>query len=149
MGYYVFSHDTVQDALGKAWKPMMACAVAAGAVLCITTFGQDYTSPQYLGSPLNCLYGWLMCLGMMAWFRACHDRTGKFAGHMTRSSYGVYIVHYLVIASFGYMIKIYTPLPPAAQYAILTAAVFTLSPLIYEVLKRIPIIRLCVLGERR
>ena len=149
MGYYVFSHDTVQDALGKAWKPMMACAVAAGAVLCITTFGQDYTSPQYLGSPLNCLYGWLMCLGMMAWFRSCHDRTGKFAGYMTRSSYGIYIVHYLVIASFGYMMKIYTPLPPAAQYAILTAAVFTLSPLIYEVLKRIPIIRLCVLGERR
>lgn len=32
--------------------------------------------------------------------------------YMTRSSYGFYIVHYLVIASLGYMMKIYTQLPP-------------------------------------
>ena len=32
--------------------------------------------------------------------------------YMTRSSYGLYIVHYLVIASLGYMMKTYTQLPP-------------------------------------
>jgi hypothetical protein len=46
------------------------------------------------------------------------------------------------------MMKTYTQLPPAAIYLILTAAVFTLSPLLYELIHRIPVIRWCVLGEK-
>ena len=149
LGYFVFSHGEVQEKVGKAWIPLMACAVVSGAVLIVTTFGQDNTSPSYLGSPLNCLYGWLMCLAMMGWFKAKYDRTGAFAGYMTRSSYGLYIVHYLPVAAFGYMMKTYTQLPPVAMYLILGVAVFALSPLLYEVLRRIPFLRWCVLGEKK
>ena len=149
LGYFLFSHDRIQEILAKSWIPLMVCAIAAGSILIATTFGQDNTSPQYLGSPLNCLYGWLMCLAMMAWFKACFDRTGPFAWYMTKSSYGLYIVHYLIIAALGYMMKVYTNLPPLAMYLILFVAVFTLSPLLYEVLHRIPFIRWCVFGEKR
>ena len=144
----MFSHDEVQEKVGNAWIPLMACAVAAGGILIGTTFGEDNTSPQYLGSPLNCIYGWLMCLAMMGWFRARFNRTSAFAGYMTRSSYGIYIVHYLVIASLGYMMKTYTQLPPWSMYAILAVAVFSLSPLLYEILRRIPFVRWAVLGEK-
>jgi len=147
MGYFVFSHDEVQEKVRSAWAPLMACAVVFGAVLIGTTFGQDNTSPQYLGSPLNCIYGYLMCLAMMGWFNAKFDRTGRFAGYMTRSSYGIYIVHYLVIASFGYMVKTYTELPPWSMYVILTLAVFALSPLLYGLLRRIPVVKWCVFGD--
>ena len=51
-----------------------------------------------------------------------------------------------MIASLGYMMKFYTQLTPMAIYAILTVAVFTLSPLLYELLRRIPFLRWCVLG---
>jgi surface polysaccharide O-acyltransferase-like enzyme len=149
MGYFVFSHDNVQELLGKAWVPLLICAVIAGVILIVKTFGQDNTTPQYLGSPLNCLYGWLACLAMLALFKARFDRTGKFAGYMTKSSFGLYIVHYLVVASLGYMMKQYTALPPIAMYLILTVAVFTLSPLLYEVIRRIPFVRWCVLGEKK
>ena len=148
LGYFVFSHEQVQDRLGRIWIPLLGCAAATGIALIVTTFGQDNTSPQYLGSPLNCLYGWLMCLAMIAWFRTRFDRTSAFAGYMTRSSFGIYIVHYLVIASLGYMMMVYTDLPPVAMYLILGVAVFTLSPLIYEIIRRIPVIRWCVLGEK-
>lgn len=146
LGYYVFSHDAVQEKVKRAWIPLMACAVISGIVLVVTTFGQDNTSPQYLGSPLNSLYGWLMCLALMGWFQACFDRTGRFAGYMTRASFGIYIVHYLVVVSLGYMMKTYTQLPPVAIYLILTVAVFTLSPLLYELLRRIPVVKWCVIG---
>ena len=149
LGYFVFPHETVQEKLGSAWVPLLICAVIAGGILVGTTFGQDNTHPKYLSSPLNCIYGWLMCLAMTAMFKARFDRTGAFAAYMTRSSYGLYIVHYLVVASLGYMMKTYTQLPPLAIYAILTVAVFTLSPLLYEIIRRIPFIRWCVLGERR
>ena len=149
LGYFVFSHDEVQEKLGKAWIPLLACAVITGGILIGTTFGQDNTSPQYLGSPLNCLYGWLACLAMMAWFKAKFDSTGKFAAYMTKSSFGLYIVHYLVVAALGYMMKTYTSLPPVAMYLILAVAVFALSPLLYEILRRIPFVRWCVLGEKK
>ena len=149
LGYFVFSHDAVQEKLGKVWAPLLACAVISGGILIGTTFGQDNTSPQYLGSPLNCLYSWMMCLAMMAWFKAKFDGTGKFAAYMTKSSFGLYIVHYLVVASLGYMMKIHTQLPPWAMYLILFVAVFTLSPLLYEVLHRIPFLRWCIFGEKK
>ena len=149
MGYFVFANDAVQEKLGKVWIPLLGCAAVSGIALTVTTFGQDNTSPQYLASPLNCLYGWLMCLAMMAGFKARFDRTSPFAGYMARSSFGLYIVHYLVIASLGYMMKMYTQLPPVAMYLILTVAVFTLSPLLYEILRRIPFVRWAVLGEKK
>ena len=147
LGYYVFSRDGVQESLAEWWPLVMGCAVASGAVLVATTFGQNNTLPQYLATPLNSLYGWLMCLALMGWFKARFDSTNTFAAYMTRSSFGIYVVHYLVVVSLGYMMKTYTALPPAAMYAILTVAVFTLSPLIYEVIRRIPIIRWCVFGS--
>ena len=149
LGYFVFSHDEVQQKVKQAWIPLMACAIISGGILIGTTFGQDNTSPQYLGSPLNCLYGWLACLAMIGWFQAKFDRSGRFAAYMTRSSYGLYIVHYLVVASLGYMMKTYTTLPPLAMYAILAVAVFTLSPVLYEIIRRIPLVRWCVLGEKK
>ena len=147
LGYFVFSHDAVHEKVKSAWIPLMAAAVGSGIVLILTTFGQNNTTPEYLVSPLNCLYGWLMCLALMGWFHAYFDYTGRFATYMTRSSYGLYIVHYLVVASLGYMMKTYTQQPPVAMYLILTIAVFTLSPLLYELLRRIPIVRWCVLGK--
>ena len=149
MGYFVFSHDEVQERVKKAWIPLMACAVVSGIVLIITTWGENNTSPEYLCSPMNCIFGWLMCLAMMGWFNACYDCTNAFSQYMTRSSYGLYIVHYLVVAAFGYQMKVHTQLPPVAMYIILTIAVFTLTPAIYEVLHRIPFIRWCVFGEKK
>ena len=149
MGYFIFPHEKVQELLGKVWVPLLGCAVFAGVVLIATKFGQDNTSPQYLGSPLNCLYGWLACLAMMAWFKAKFDRTSPFASYMTKASFGLYIVHYVVVASLGYMMKVHTQLPPFAMYAILAVAVFALSPLLYEIIRRIPFIRWCVLGEKK
>ena len=89
-----------------------------------------------------------MCLAMMAWFKARFDRTSPFATYMTKTSFGLYIVHYLVVASLGYMMKNYTQLPPWAMYVILAVAVFTLSPLLYEILHRIPVVKWCVFGEK-
>jgi surface polysaccharide O-acyltransferase-like enzyme len=65
---------------------------------------------------------------------------------MAKSSFGIYVMHYLVIASLGYMLKMYTQLPPLAIYAILLASVLLISPALNELISRIPFIRWCVLG---
>ena len=147
--YFVFSHDEVQEKVKKIWIPLVAWAVVSWAVLIITTWWQNNTEPQYLSSWLCCLYTWLSCLALMGWFNARFDLTNKFANYMTSSSFGLYIVHYLVIGSLGYMMKMYTSLSPLAMYLILTVAVFTLSPALYELLHRIPFVTWCVFGEKK
>ena len=149
MGYFIFSHDSVQHIVQRVWRPLMVCAVVAGVTLVVTTFGQDNTSPQYLGTPLNNLYGYLMCLAMMGWFGCRFNSTGRVTEYMTRSSFGIYIVHYLIINSLGYTLRAATTMSPVWMYLILTVAVFTLSPLLYELLRRTPFLRWCVLGEKR
>ena len=89
-----------------------------------------------------------MILAMLGCFKAWFDRSGRFASYMSRSSFGIYIVHYLVVVAFGTMLKEFTLLPPWADYVILAIAVLTLSPALYELLRRIPFIRWCVFGEK-
>ena len=149
MGYFVFSHDKVQEILGKYSIYLISIALVCGTILTITTFGQDNTSPQYLQSPMNIIYTWFMMLGLLGVFQRYCNKTNSFTTYMTKSSYGLYIVHYVVIASIGYMLKIHTSLPVFAIYAILTLAVFVLSPLIYELLRRIPFIRWYIFGIKK
>ena len=149
IGYFVFSHDKVQEKLGKYSPILMSIAIICGTILTITTFGQDNTSPKYLQSPLNIIYTWFMMLGLLGIFQHFCNKTNAFATYMTKSSFGLYVVHYIVIASFGYMLKVHTSLPVFAIYAILTLAVFVLSPLIYEVLRRIPFVRWCIFGIKK
>lgn len=149
MGYFVFSHDKVQEKLGKYFPILISIAIVCGTILTITTFGQDNTLPQYLQSPLNIIYAWFMMLGLLGIFQRFCNKTNAFATYMTKSSFGLYVVHYVVIASFGYMLKVHTSLPVFAIYAILTLAVFVLSPLIYELLRRIPFVRWCIFGIKK
>ena len=149
MGYYLFSRDSVQRFLSTKACWLLVAAAIAGVALTCATWGQDNTAPLYLMHWSTNLFAWLAILAMLSCFKAWADHTTPFASYMTRSSYGIYIVHYLVIAALGYMLKLYTPLPPVADYLILTVAVFALSPAIYELLRRIPFIRWAVLGEVR
>ena len=149
MGYYLFARDSVQRYLSHYAGWLLAMALMAGAALTCATWGETNTAPLYLMHWSTNLFAWLAILAMLACFKAWGDRTSPFATYMTRSSYGIYIVHYLIIAALGYMLKLYTGLPPVADYLILLVAVFTLSPAIYELLRRVPFLRWAVLGIKK
>lgn len=149
LGYFVFSHDSVQDQLAKIHLPLLMLALVTGAYFTIVMYGKNDTDPIVLKGWLCNLYAWFAILAMLSCFKAWADKTSPFATHMTRSSYGIYIVHYLVIASFGYMMKMHTNLAPWMMYVILFFAVMLLSPAIYEIIRRIPFVRWCVLGMKK
>lgn len=148
MGYFIFAREEVQSYLARYARLLPYPAIIAGTALTCATWGQTNTDPHYLMHWATNLYAWMAILAILACFKAWGDRTSPFATYMTRSSYGIYIVHYLIIAALGYMLKHYTPLPPVADYIILLVAVFTLSPLLGEILRRIPFVRWAVLGQR-
>lgn len=165
-GYYLFVHKGVQEWLSRWCLLTIPMAVVCGVWLTISTFGQDAYSPQYLRSVGNNLYAWLAILAMFGGFKRWLDRPvvwsvprlgkqkknadekGGICISPAKISYGLYILQFVVYMSVGYVLRVYSGLPVWAMYVLLMIAMFTLTPMLYAVIRRIPVLRYCVLGEK-
>lgn len=160
-GYYIFVRNDVQEWLSRYCLLTIPAALACGIWLTVTTFGQDAYSPAYLRSVGNNLYAWLAILAMFGGFKRWLDRpvvwqipirtvTEKTTKTISpaKHSYGLYILQFVVYMSAGYVLRVHTMLPPWAMYVLLFAAMFTLTPALYMIIRRIPVLRWCVLGEK-
>ena len=149
LGYFVFSHEAVQAVVTRMRIPMLVLALVLGIYFTIVMYDQNDAAPVVLRGWLCNLYAWFAILAMLGCFRAWADKTSRFTDYMTKSSYGIYVLHYLVVASLGYMMKFYTSLEPWVIYVVYTIAVMTIPFALNEIIKRIPFIRWCVLGMKK
>lgn len=156
-GYFFFVRAEVQGLLMRLRWIIIPAALACGIWLTITTFGQDAYSPAYIRSVGNNLYAWLAILAMFAAFRTWFNRdasqlstpaAAKICTFFRDASYGLYIMQFLVYMSIGYQLRAYTALPPWAMYVLLFLAMFILTPALYLIISRIPVLRYCVLGMK-
>src|SRR5574344_124118 len=145
-GYYLFSQEKMQEKLEKASAPLMLVAAAGALAYTAVFFGQDYTAPRHLALPWTNAFAWAAVLAALGVSRHRLDFRTPFTSYMSRSSYSIYIVHYLVLVATAWTLVHSTQLPPAAIYSICLAAVLAGSPLLGELLRRIPVVRWCVLG---
>jgi surface polysaccharide O-acyltransferase-like enzyme len=149
IGYFMFSHDEIQDKVQKIHLPMLMIAVVMGIAYTVYYFGQNYAADACLKSVFTNAYLWIAILAILGCGTACLNKTSKFATYMTKSSFGIYIVHYLVVLAACYILKIYTALPVFVIYLIAIFSVLIISPALYELLKRIPILRYLILGIQK
>ena len=149
IGYFIFSHDEIQDKVQRIHLPMLIIAVVTGIAYTVSYFGRNFTEDACLKSIFTNAYLWIAILAILGCGKAWFNKTSKFAAYMTKSSYGIYIVHYLVVLVACYLLKSYTALPVFAIYLIAICAVLILSPALYELLKRIPILRYLILGIQK
>ncbi len=146
IGYFIFSHDEIQDKVRKIHLPMLMIAAVTGIAYTVYYFGQNYTEDACLKSLFTNAYLWVAVLAILGCGKAWFNKTSRFATYMTKSSFGIYIVHYLVVLSACYFLKLYTALPVFAIYLIAIFLVLIIAPALYELLKRIPILRYLILG---
>ncbi|NCC07338.1 MAG: acyltransferase [Clostridia bacterium] len=149
LGYFVFSHDAVMDKIEKLHIPALIAAIVLGIAYVFYFFGENYAADACLKHIFTSVYLWVAVIAVLGCGKAWLNCTSPFASYMTRESFGIYIVHYVVALSVCYLLKNYTALPAAASYLIALAAVLLLSPALYEVIRRIPIIRFFVLGIKK
>ena len=89
-----------------------------------------------------------MTLAMMGCFKRWANGTSKFAEYMTRSSFGLYIVHMTVCTAVCLWLKT-TALPLWSIYSLAIAITFVGSVVLWEILHRIPLVRYCVFGMKK
>ena len=146
IGYYIVSHDVVQEKLERACIPMLCIAVLCAVIYTACYHGTDYTSPACLQSLLTNLYLWFAVLAIIGCAKRYLDKETAFSRYMAKSSFGIYILHYPVLLTSGYLLCTYCQLPAICNYLLVLLAEVILTPALYQLIKRIPIIRWLVLG---
>ena len=146
IGYFVFSHDEVQERVEKVHLPMLIIAVVMGIGYTIYYFGQNYVGAACLQSIFTNAYLWIAVLAILGCGKAWCGKTSRFADYMTRASFGLYIVHYPIVLAVCYLLITYCRLPAFVMYLLALLLELTLTPLLYELFRRIPVVRYLVLG---
>lgn len=148
IGYFILSHDDVKEKLEKIHIPALIIAVITGIAYTIFYFGMDFTSNDVLRSLFTNAYAWIMVLAILSCGKAWFNKENTFTKYMVKSSYGFYILHYAVVLITCYYLKT-ANLSPALIYISALIIVFTVTPALYEIIKRIPFYRWLVLGIKK
>ena len=145
VGYYIFSSERIHDYLAARYLTFSILAVIWCVYFCVCNYGADYTLPAVLQSFSCNMYCWSMVLALFGLFKRRYECVTPFSQYMTRSSFGLYIVHMLVCTGICLLLK-GTALPIWGIYCIALIVTFVGSVVLWEVLRRIPFVRWCMFG---
>ena len=145
VGYYIFSSERIHDYLAARYLTFNVLAVIWCVYFCVCNYGADYTLPAVLQSFSCNMYCWSMVLALFGLFKRRYECVTPFSQYMTRSSFGLYIVHMLVCTGICLLLK-GTALPIWGIYCIALIVTFVGSVVLWEVLRRIPFVRWCMFG---
>lgn len=148
IGYYVLSHDEIQAAIEGMRIPLLCLAAACAALYLFCYRGSNYTSPECLQSLITNLYLWLAVLAVIGCSKKYFDRESAFSRYMTGASFGIYILHYPVLLTAAYFLSSCFAFPAICNYGIALVVELVVTFAVYEIIKRIPLIRCLVLGIR-
>lgn len=149
IGYYVFSHEAVQERIEKIRIPMAALSVVGAVFYAFRYGGSNFTDAKCLQSFSTNLYLWVVILAVLGCGKQYWNRETTFSRYMTKASFGLYILHYPVLIVVCYALCTYFTLPAIWNYGIALAVELIVTFALYEIIKRLPIIRWLVLGIRR
>lgn len=149
LGYFVFSHDQVQEMLEKICLPMLMVSIVMGIIYTVSYFGENYADANVLQSLFTNVYAWFMVLAVLGCGGKWFDRQNKFSRYMTKAGYGFYVIHYSLALIPCYYLKNGTALPAWAVYIAAFLIEFAGTFILYEIIRRIPIVRCLILGIRR
>ena len=146
LGYYVFSHEELQESLGRWAVFFGVAAVILGIVYTWYYFGTNYAEDACLKSLFTAVYLWIAVLAVLGCGKRWFDWENRLCKFMTRQSSGIYMLHCFVMTPVCWALRYSLGLPAAAVYILGAILTFILSIALNEILRRIPVVRFLVLG---
>ncbi len=148
LGYYVFSHDNIQELLAKYSMLLIVIAVICEGAFTVVYFGENYAAMEVLKALLANVCAWFGTLAVIAGFKKWGDKETKLTRYLNKRNFGIYVLHYHLLI-VGFMLIRNIGLPVWSYYIILLAWEIIIVPLAYEVISRIPGLRFLVLGIQK
>lgn len=148
LGYFVFSHDHIQDLLGRKAPFLLTLAGLLAVVYTVTAWGQNYAEPGHLKALLTNAYAWFGTLAVLSAGKRWLDKETGFTRCMAPRSFGFYLLHYPPLVLGAWAMDKLLHLPVWSMYPLLALMELILLPPLVAAIKRIPILRTLILGER-
>lgn len=147
-GYFIFSHERIQQLLAK-WAPVLLTVSGVLAIAYTAFFwGENYASMDNLKAFLTNAYAWFAILAMLGAGRRWLDKQFLFTRYMAGRSFGFYVLHYPLLALSAWAMDRLLHLPVWAMYLLLPVEMVLLLPPLVALIKRVPILRTLILGEK-
>ncbi len=148
IGYFCLSAEKMQNMLEKLALPLGIAAVAVGIAYVIFHFGKNCADPKLLKSIFTNVYAWTAIMAIIGCGKKFLNRKSKFTDWMAAKSWGFYVLHYIPLLATAYLLYNFTSVPPVLIYIITAIVTCAASVLLFELFRRIPFLRWCILGIR-
>lgn len=146
IGYFLFSHNEVQGKIESARWWSLGLTVVFGVWYGILFAGTNFTSDECLKNIITNSYLWFGVLTVLGFGKRYLNKPYSY---MPRASFGIYILHYPVLITVGYVLTTYFNLPVSLNYAIALVFEIVITFVLFELIKRIPFARFLVLGTKK
>ena len=124
------------------------CAAVSGIFYIVRCYGMAYTDKDVLSRwDLN-LYAFFMVLLVLGAGPKWLDFSNNITNNMGKCCFGIYVLHIPVLLVINYLLA-GKELPLTVVYGIELVGGFVVSILLYEVIRRIPVLRYWILGIRK
>ncbi len=146
-GYYWLSSGKVLGALKKWGWIFLAAGITSGIFYIRKNYGTYYADYSVLNDWLSVFHAWFTALGILGAAQTVLNFRNRFFDYMTRTSFGIYILHIFVLLLVNtLLIPVAQKIPVAVIYLIELATALCGSILLWEILRRIPVLRFVLFG---
>lgn len=145
-GYYIFSHERIQNLLCRVVPALLAACGLLAAAYTLHFWGENYAAMDNLKHPLTNAYAWFGVLGVLGSGRRWLNRETAFTRFLAPRSFGIYVLHYPVMVLCCFLLDRYLSVPVWGLYLLLPVLVFLLLLPLLALLHRIPLLRVLVSG---
>lgn len=138
-GYYILSEENILQKIKQYRYISLALCTASGCIYtylyCVENLRNEWMTGLYV------FYGWMGIITLLGIGQSKLNFHNQLSHYLTRASFPVYILHMPVLVVVGFFVLNF-PLDVTGQFLtiILISSVFTF--LIYEIIKRVPVLRL-------
>lgn len=137
-GYYIFSEEIILQKLKRYQFVSLVLWILSGSLYTYLYCIENFRNPWMTG--LYIFFGWMGILALLGVGQSWFNFHNGLSGYLTRASFPVYILHMpiLVITGF-YVLKL--PLGVGGQFLMIVLISLIATFLMYEIIKRIPVLR--------
>lgn len=150
IGYYWLSNKDVLAALKKCGWIFLAAGIVSGVFYVRKNYGTYYADYSVLNNWLSVFHAWFTTLGILGVAQTVLNFHNKFSEYMTKTSFGIFVVHIFVLLLVNTLLKpVAQNLPVAVIYLTELAAAFAGSILLWELLRHVPVVRFVLFGIKK
>lgn len=137
-GYYILSEESILEKLQRYRFVNLILFIASGCLYtylyCLENVRNIFMDGLYI------FYGWTGIITLLGIGRSKLNFHNRFSDYLTRASFPVYIIHMPILVVAGFFI-LRLPIGVAGQISLIVLISFAATFLLYEIVKRIPVLR--------